>query len=95
MRIAKTTKRFRKDYTRLKKSGRRNMEKLNMVLDKLVEGKILGTHHKDHPLQGEYRNYRDCHIEGDWVLLYELNFDEEGNETVTFCATDNHSNLFG
>ena len=95
MRIPKDTKQFRKDYKRLKTSGRRDMEKLHVILDKLIEGEELEARHKDHPLQGVYKDYRDCHVEGDWVLLYELGFDDEGTETVTFHATDNHSNLFG
>ena len=95
MRVAKHTKQFRKDYARLKASGRRDMEKLQIVLNKLIEGELLETRHKDHPLKGDFESFRDCHIEGDWVLIYKLGFDEEGSETITFHATDNHSNLFG
>lgn len=94
MKIAKTTKRFRKDYTKLKKSGRRNLNKLRKIMEQLVDGKTLGVVHRDHALQGEWQDFRDCHIEGDWVLIYQLGEDIAGNETVTFCATDNHANLF-
>lgn len=62
---------------------------------KLIKSEALSQRHRDHALQGELKGYRDCHIEGDWVLIYELGFDEEGNETITFHSTDNHSNLFG
>ena len=93
--FVKQTKQFRKDYERLKMSGRRDMGKLHLVLDQLIEGEPLAIQHNDHPLQGKLKGYRDCHIEGDWVLIYELGVDEEGNETITFHATDNHSNLFG
>lgn len=94
MRIAKTSKRFRKDYAKLKKSGRHNMQKLKEVMGKLINDMPLSPKHKDHQLQGELNKYRDCHIENDWVLLYEYGINESGNETIIFHATDNHSNLF-
>ncbi|MDD5055352.1 MAG: type II toxin-antitoxin system YafQ family toxin [Candidatus Peribacteraceae bacterium] len=94
MRTAKTTKRFRRDYAKMKRSGKK-MERLEAVMSLLVDGTLLPLKHKDHALQGEWRHIRDCHIEGDWILLYELGADAQGNETVTFHATDNHENLFG
>lgn len=94
MKIAKTSKRFRKDYAKLKKSGRRDMEKLRNIMEKLIDDVPLSAIYKDHQLQGEYKKYRDCHIEGDWVLLYEYGIDASGKETITFHATDNHANLF-
>lgn len=94
MRISKTTRRFRKDYLKLKKSGRRNIQKLIDVMEKLINGERLDVIYKDHPLHGQWRDFRDCHVEGDWVLIYKLDEDEKGAETITFCATDNHSNLF-
>lgn len=62
-------------------------------MSKLIDEEVLSPIHKDHPLQGEWENFRDCHVEGDWVLIYKLEKDEH-RETITFCATDNHSNLF-
>lgn len=94
MRIAKTTKRFRKDYAKLKKSGRKNIEKLNKVMKKLIDGELLAEMYRDHPLQGQWQDFRDCHVESDWILIYKIDQDKNGNETITFCATDNHSNLF-
>lgn len=61
---------------------------------KLIDGEILNATHRDHQLQGEWRNIRDCHIEGDWILLYEIERNKDGGEVITFHATDNHSNLF-
>ena len=95
MRISKTSSRFRKDYTRLKKSGRRDMSKLHFVMEKLIDKKPLSKIYKDHPLQGDWKNFRDCHIEGDWVLIYKFEKDKQERETIIFHATGNHSNLFG
>jgi mRNA interferase YafQ len=94
MRITKDTKRFRKDYIKLKKSGRRKMNKLHEIMEQLIDGKTLALSCYDHDLKGEWKGFRDCHIEGDWVLIYRITKNLKGNETITFCATDNHSNLF-
>ncbi|MDO8649139.1 MAG: type II toxin-antitoxin system YafQ family toxin [Candidatus Peregrinibacteria bacterium] len=94
MRIAKHTKRFRRDYAKVKRSGRK-IAKLHAVMGMLVDGTPLLPRHRDHALQGEWQHLRDCHIEGDWLLLYELRTDAAGNATVTFHATDTHENLFG
>lgn len=94
MRISRHTKRFRHDYLKMKRSGRK-IRKLDVVMDMLIDGKKLAPKYKNHALQGEWRHAQDCHIEGDWILLYELGTDEDGNETITFHATDNHENLFG
>ena len=94
MRIPKHTKRFRREYAKAKRSGKK-IQKLDTVLQTLNSGMLLAPTYKDHPLHGEWRNVRDCHIEGDWVLLYELGFDENGNETITYHAIDTHENIFG
>ena len=94
MRIAQQTKRFRRDYKKMKRSGK-SIQKLQSVLLLLIDGNPLPPKYKDHALRGDMRRLRDCHIEGDWVLLYELGFDESGDETITFHATDTHENIFG
>lgn len=78
----------------MQRSGRK-LTKLDEVMAALVRGEILPAKYQDHALQGEFRHKRDCHIEGDWILLYELGVDDNGNETIIFHATDNHENLFG
>lgn len=93
-RIPKTTKQFRRDYGKIKRLGKK-IAKLDALLALLVRGSILPAKYRDHALHGEFQHLRDCHVEGDWILLYELGLDEQGNETVTFHATDNHENVFG
>lgn len=71
------------------------MAKLDQVMEMLIDGESLLPRHHDHALQGEWQHVRDCHIEGDWILLYELGSDEQGSATVLFHATGNHEYLFG
>ena len=70
------------------------MHKIDDVMQQLIEGKTLNEKHADHRLQGELAKYRECHIEGDWLLLYKIEDNDYGMEIITFCATDNHANLF-
>ncbi len=93
MRRVISTKRFEKDYLKLKYSGRRNMQKLQEVMLLLGDGHKLDPIYKDHSLQGEWSEFRDCHIEGDWILIYKI--EQTGkNEVITFHATGSHSSLF-
>lgn len=94
MRKPKWTKQFRKDYKRLKKSGRYDMDKLQKIIELLIEEKGLPAKHYDHHLLGKWANRRDCHIEGDWILIYELSLNDDGIEIATFHRTGKHSNLF-
>lgn len=71
------------------------MGKLHNVMEQLIVGKTLHPLYKDHSLEGKWVKYRDCHIEGDWVLIYKIESNPDDTETVTFATTDSHSNLFG
>ena len=72
MRTIKYTTRFKRDYRR-EKSGRHGkkldtllMEALNM----LAADSLLPRRYFDHPLAGEWKDYRDCHIRPDLILIY-------------------------
>ena len=74
------------------------MKKRGMEIDKLVEvmNMIINEHplpakFNNHPLHGKWEGSYDCHIQGDWVLIYQPN-KERG--TVTFYRTGSHSDLF-
>lgn len=83
------TKQFKKDVASLKSSGRYNLELLKLVMGLIIEEKTLETKYQDHALQGEWKGCRDCHIQGDWLLIYEVTYD-----TVIFYRTGSHSQLF-
>lgn len=57
-----------------------------------LEGEIpLSPQLREHPLQGEYAGSMECHLEYDWLLIYEI--DDEVKE-VYFARTGTHSDLF-
>ncbi len=66
----KFTNQFKKDLKKAKKQHRPIEEMLN-VIEILAEGKKLDSKYKDHSLIGNYKNSRECHIQPDWLLIYE------------------------
>ena len=81
---------FKKD---VKLAGRRGKDlgKPRAVIDLLINGEILPSQYKDHPLRGNFTGSHDCHIEPDWVLVYTLT---ENNSHVRFERIGTHSDLF-
>jgi mRNA interferase YafQ len=84
------TKVFRKQYKLMKKQGR-DIGKLREVIDMIADEKPLPPKYCDHPIHGEWEGSHDCHIQGDWVLVYEI---DEAARTVTFQRTGSHSDLY-
>jgi mRNA interferase YafQ len=84
------TNQFKKDVKRAERRGK-ELAKLRVVLDLLIEGEPLPPHYKDHPLRGVFAGSRDFHVEPDWVLIYTL---VQNGTHVRFERTGTHSDLF-
>ena len=80
---------FRKDYRRLRSSGK-NLSKLAAVIDALAAGEALTESHRDHTLIGNYIGCRECHVCPDWLLIYQTTETE-----LILVRTGSHSELFG
>jgi len=87
MLMLKTTKRFEKDYKKSVKSGR-DMSRLKRVMTWIANQKPLPVELRDHKLIGNYQGRRECHLAGDWLLIYKLEED-----MVVFERTGSHSEL--
>ena len=85
-----TEKQYRKDYVKVVKQGR-NIDKLNYVINKLVNNEKLEEKYRDHQLIGKYLGCRECHIEPDWILIYRL---ENERIVLYLLRTGSHSDLF-
>ena len=90
MRTFSRTGQFKRDVKLAARRGK-NLAKLKLVLDLLIDGEALPAPCKDHPLRGNYAGSRDCHLEPDWILIYTLT---ENNSHVRFERTGTHSDLF-
>ncbi|MBS0556787.1 MAG: type II toxin-antitoxin system YafQ family toxin [Proteobacteria bacterium] len=94
-RLADYTKRFLKDWDRLSGSGRYDMHRLKQAMLLLVANDApLGAEWRDHPLKGEWQEYRECHIGGDFLLIYRI-VDEGKTGLVVFVRAGTHADLFG
>lgn len=70
----KFTNQFKKDI-KLAKKQHKDLDKLFEVINILAEGGVLEAKYKDHSLTGSYKGTRECHIEPDWLLIYEIRDD--------------------
>jgi mRNA interferase YafQ len=59
---------FRRDVKLAQKRGK-DMAMLRELILLLIEGP-LPSRYKDHPLAGDWKHFRDCHIEPDWLLIW-------------------------
>ena len=57
---------------KLAKKQNKNLDKLFEVIDILANGGTLDAKYRDHDLTGNYKGTRECHIEPDWLLIYEI-----------------------
>ncbi len=87
MRITQTNQ-FKKDLNRQKKR-RKNLQKLKEVIILLVAANPLPVKHRDHALTGDKVGWRDCHVEPDWLLIYQPSPGE-----LCLGRTGTHADLF-
>ncbi len=86
----KMTSKFKKDIKTIKKRGY-NLSLIEAVVDKLAQGLTLDAKYMDHPLRGNYKGCRECHIEPDWVLIYEI---KDDMLILSLTRTGTHSDVF-
>lgn len=84
------TTRFKRDLKQVKKQGK-DLNKLYDVIQKLASKTPLDVKYRDHDLSGNYEGYRECHIEPDWLLIYEY---IEDILVLVLVRTGSHSDLF-
>ena len=88
MRKLRTTAQFKRDLKRAGKRGK-DPDKLRRVVAKLVADEPLDRLNKPHRLLGAWSPCWECHIEPDWLLIWD-----EDEESVTLIRTGTHSDLF-
>lgn len=84
------TSQFKKDYKLAQNRGL-NTNLLDDCIRMLASGKTLPSRFRDHTLSGKWINYRECHVQSDWLLIYRI----VGNDLILILArTGSHSDLF-
>ncbi|MDX2346574.1 MAG: type II toxin-antitoxin system YafQ family toxin [Legionella sp.] len=83
-----TTKQFEKDVKLAIKRDKK-MQKLQVIMQLLLQQKALPLKNRDHCLTGNYVSRRECHVEPDWLLIYKREAD-----IIIFERTGTHADLF-
>jgi mRNA interferase YafQ len=79
---------FRKDLKRLSRRGL-GLNKLNKTIALLQTGELLPPIARPHKLSGKYAGLWECHIESDWLLIYNVT-----DKEVLLARTGTHADLF-
>lgn len=83
-----TSTQFRRDVKRAKRRGK-DLAKLRPPLKALMRQDLLPARYRDHPLRGKWHEYREIHLEPDWLLIYRVKGDE-----LQLVRTGSHADLF-
>ena len=90
MKILFPSSRYKKDYKRYRNNPRKKAA-LQVVLDMLANEQLIPKEYRPHMLQGNYKGCMECHIEGDFLLIW---VDEERN-IIELVRLGSHAELFG
>lgn len=89
-RVCGYSKSFLKDWERLSRSGRYDMHRLKEAMARIFANDgPLGPEWRDPPLRGDWSDHRECHIGGDFLLIYRVD-----GAAVYFVAAGTHAELF-
>lgn len=91
MRTIERTGQFKRDYKRVVRSrhGPTLDGDLVPVLVALANDRPLEPRHRDHALTGDWKDYRDCHVKPDLVLIYH----KPDADTLRLVRLGSHSEL--
>lgn len=84
------TTQFKKDL-KLAKKQNKDLDKLFSVIEVLARGETLPPQYRDHDLSGNYKGTRECHVEPDWLLIYEI---QDNVLVLMLYRIGTHSELF-
>ncbi len=85
------TKRFKSAYKRVKNLKGFKREIFVEVVEDLASGNALSEKYRDHKLTGNLKNFRECHLAPDILLLYQI---DDGILILTLVSIGNHAQLF-
>ena len=90
--IDSSAKRFRRSVRKVEKRGY-IMSKLAHTIDLLASGEPMPPNYRDHPLKGNYKGLRECHVDGagDWLLIYKK---DDERIVLVLTETGTHADLF-
>jgi mRNA interferase YafQ len=87
MRRIVTTRRFDKDFHRIRKRGY-DLSKLQAIVDRIAKNGSPAFQYRPHKLTGNWAHHWECHIRPDWLLIYLITDDE-----LRLVATGTHRSI--
>mgnify|MGYP001616659833 CR=1 FL=1 len=91
MLVVFSTKQFKKDLKKLRRSGVFDDSILELVIDKLSAEQPLQEKYQDHALKGSMQGWRECHLRPNLLLVYKVYNEQLILELVRLGS---HSELF-
>jgi mRNA interferase YafQ len=79
---------FKRDRKRAGRRGK-DLDELDALMRLLANEEPLEPRFRDHKLSGSWKDFRECHIESDWLLIYPI-----VGEEITFVRIGTHWGLF-
>ncbi|MBT1177537.1 type II toxin-antitoxin system YafQ family toxin [Bifidobacterium callimiconis] len=83
---------FDKDAKALKKKHvdlKRMIPAITAIMNR--DKNLLNGKYRDHALTGDWKGYRELHVDGDWLLVYRI---EGDTLTLVLTRTGSHDDLF-
>ncbi len=85
------SKKYERTYERIKRHKDFNRTKLEEVIDILARGEKLPQKYCDHKLTGNLKGSRECHVQNDLLLVYQIIQDKL---VLVLVNIGSHSDLF-
>ncbi len=82
------TNQFKRSYKKLKLTDKEDLAYIDIVYN-LLCGIDLVDKYKDHQLKGDMKEFRECHIKPDLLLVYMLD-----DDTLKLVDIGSHTELF-
>ncbi len=91
MKEIKSGRQFKKDLKRFANQPKKLIELYHFINTYLKTGDSIPESYRPHMLQGDYAGYMECHIQGDYLLIWI----DESSDVVKLVRLGSHSELFG
>ena len=89
MRKLLQTKQFKKDFKKAGRNPRQDTYELNQVIECLLLTGEIDKKYKPHVLVGDWSPLSECHIQSDFLLIYDLT-----DDSLKLYRCGSHSELF-
>ncbi len=91
MKEIKSGRQFKKDLKKFANQPKKLKKLYHFINSYLVPEVSIPQKYRPHMLQGDYAGHMECHIEGDFLLIW---IDEIAN-VIKLVRVGSHSELFG